>query len=73
MYSAPFADEEISHEHISDACPTLRYPPGTFESLGQSQYQTLSTRALLKVEAVLSMCLKCDLISNESSKGPNTL
>lgn len=35
--------------------------------------QTLSTRALLKVEVVLSICLKCDLISSESSKGPHTL
>jgi len=38
-----------------------------------SRDQTLSMGALLKVEDVLSICVKCDLISNENSKGPHTL
>jgi hypothetical protein len=37
VYSAPFADEEIFHDNIFEACPTLRNRPGTFESLGQSR------------------------------------
>jgi hypothetical protein len=69
MYSASFADEEIFHEHVFYACPTLRYGPG---SLGQSQSDVV-LGALLKVEDVRSICLKCDLISNENSKGPHTL
>lgn len=38
-----------------------------------SRDQTLSMGALLKVEDVLSICLKRDLINNENSKGPHTL
>jgi hypothetical protein len=36
VYTAPFEDE-IFHEHIFDACQTLRNRPGTFEMLWKSR------------------------------------